>query len=68
MWFTKTGNNWESIAGNSEGRSDRWVTFAREKVCMNGALAGQSEKKWEKKHYSPPKPPKWDSEVAGLSC
>jgi hypothetical protein len=61
-WFTKTGNNWGSIADNPAGRSEGWVAFAREKASMNGALAVQSEKEWEKKHYLTPKPPKRDSE------
>ena len=65
-WFTKTGDNWGSIADNPKGRSDGWVAFAREKASMNDALAEESEKEWKKKHYSPPKPPKRDSEVAGL--
>jgi hypothetical protein len=62
-WFTKTSDNWSSIADDIVGATGGSVAFAREKSAMYRALAGQCEFEWQRKRFTKPvKRPNPDSD------
>jgi hypothetical protein len=56
-WFTKTADNWASLANDCAQRSAGWIAFANDRSAMYRALADKCRSEWEKKHYSPPSKP-----------
>jgi hypothetical protein len=57
VWFTKTADNWSSIADDTVGTAgamDGSVAFAREKSAMHRALADQCKFEWQRKCFTKP--------------